>query len=122
MTLTNTSQRRMRPVQPDPNAHLLAIGQTVRLKSNFGAFPKTSDLYQITGKLPPRGGSPQYRIRNEEERHERVTTQDNLEIVQPSSTAGNASLIERTFGHGQRTETQQPRDQKAEAGETAAQG
>ena len=43
------------------------------------------DIFRITAKLPPRGSSPQYRIRNDEERHERVTTQDDLE---PASHSG----------------------------------
>lgn len=58
------------------------------------------DVYHITGTLPPQGGSPQYRIRNDDERHERVTTQDNLEPVRMSSAEDGATLIERTFGHG----------------------
>ena len=49
--------------------------------------------------LPPVNGSPQYRIRNEEERHERVATQDSLEQVGSIDDA-NATLSERTFGHG----------------------
>jgi hypothetical protein len=61
----------------------------------------------------------QYRIRNDDERYERVTTQDSLEPVRPQS--GGATLIERTFGHGQGTEAQQSRDQEAEAGKGAAQ-
>jgi hypothetical protein len=79
------------------------------------------DIYRITGKLPPRGDSLQYRIRNDDERHERVTTQDSLEPVDLSPTGDGATLIERTFGHGQGTETQQSRDQKTEAGKSASQ-
>jgi len=98
--------------------HLFALGQTVRLRGNF---PKTSEVYRITGTLPPRGDSPQYRIRNDDERHERVTTQDSLEPVRLSQSGEGATLIERTFGHGQGTETQQSRDQEAEAGKGVAQ-
>jgi len=101
--------------------HLFTIGQAVRLRGNFGTFPKTSEVYRVTGTLPPRGDSPQYRIRNDEERHERVATQDSLEPIRPSQSSEGATLIERTFGHGQGTKTQQSRDQEAEAGKGVAQ-
>lgn len=113
-----------RAAHTDPRAismHLFTIGQAVRLRGNFGTFPKTSEVYRVTGTLPPRGDSPQYRIRNDEERHERVATQDSLEPIRPSQSSEGATLIERTFGHGQGTETQQSRDQEAEAGKGVAQ-
>jgi hypothetical protein len=61
---------------------------------------QTADIYHITGTLPPRGEFPQYRIRNDNERHERVAAQDDLEPVSPSSAGEGAALIERTFNHG----------------------
>lgn len=66
--------------------HRFSIGQSVRLKRGFGLSPKTAETYLITGTLPAKDNSPQYRIRNEEERHERVTTEDTLETIdsQPS--------------------------------------
>ena len=64
-------------------AHLFKVGQTVQKKitsrSDRGAF------YQITGTLPPKEGSPQYRIQNHYEDHERVITQDLVELVVASS-------------------------------------
>lgn len=102
--------------------HLFRIGQTVRMKSLFGVSLKTSEFYRITGTMPARDNSPQYRIRNDGERHERVATEDSLEAVTAPPTAdGDATLIERTFRNGQGTETQQPRASKAEAGESPAQ-
>jgi len=50
--------------------------------------------------LPPRGDSPQYRIRNDGERHERVATQDSIQPILASQSGEGATLIERTFGHG----------------------
>ena len=79
-----------------------------------------AEIYRIIATLPPLGNSPQYRIRNYDERHERVATQDTLEPVRTLPAGNNTTLIERTFGHGQGTETQQPRDQKAEAGKGSA--
>ena len=60
-------------------AHRFAIGQSVRLRGRFGLPLNTAEIYRITGTLPARDNSPQYRMRNDEERHERVTTEDNLE-------------------------------------------
>lgn len=120
MSATTYMQRNARPIRREAETHLFAIGQTVRLRSGFGTFTKTAEIYHITGTLPPRGNSPQYRIRNDDERHERVTTQDSLEPVQISPAGEEATLIERTFGHGQGAETQQSRDQEAEAGEGIA--
>jgi hypothetical protein len=97
--------------------HLFSIGQSVRLKGGFQTSPKLEDVYRITATLPPRDNLFQYRIRHDEERHERVTTQDCLEPVSPEQPDFGATLIERTFGNGQGTETQQSRDQKTEAGE-----
>ena len=85
------------------------------------AASRAPEIYHVTATLPARGDSLQYRIRNDGERHERVTTQDSLEPVHLSPAADDATLIERTFGHRQGTETQQPRDQEAEAGEGGAQ-
>ena len=121
MTATSLMQRNARPIRREAATHLFAVGQAVRLRGGFGTFPKTAEIYRITGTLPPRGDSLQYRIRNDAERHERVTTQDSLEPVDMSQPGDDATLIERTFGHGQGTETQQSRDQKAEAGEGSAQ-
>lgn len=73
-------QQNTRP-RTDTPAHLFAIGQTVRMKSHTGLVQKTAELFQIKSKLPVKDGSPQYRIRSDEEAHERVTTEDNLEVA-----------------------------------------
>jgi hypothetical protein len=121
MTATTLMQRKSRPIRHDAATHRFSVGQAVRLRGNFGTFPKTAEIYRITGTLPPMGDSPQYRIRNDDERHERVTTQDSLEPVDMSQSGDGTTLIERTFGHGQGTETQQSRNQKAETGKDSAQ-
>jgi len=100
MPATTFLQRSVRPIRPKAVSHLFAVGQTVRLQSNARVFAGTAGLYRITGTLPPSGGSPQYRIRNDDERHERVTTQDNLEPVELSD---GGETLERTFDHGQGT-------------------
>jgi hypothetical protein len=87
-------------MSPDAPTHLYAVGQAVRLKGGFMQRSQGASIYHITGTLPSRGELPQYRIRNDEERHERVATQDNLELVSTSSGSEDDTLIERTFGHG----------------------
>ena len=56
MTATSI-QPRQRPCEPPRriSTHLFALGQAVRLRSSLGRFPKTAEIYHITGKLPPTG-------------------------------------------------------------------
>lgn len=96
MTPANTSQRTKRSLLPHSATRLFTIGQAVRLK---GGFRRSGDIYLITAELPPSGDSPQYRIRNQDERFERVTTQDNLERVATPTGSESATLIEKSFGH-----------------------
>ncbi len=117
--LTYRSQTRRRGQQPA--SHLFRIGQIVRMTSRFGVSPYAADLYRITATLPPRDNSLQYRIRSDEERHERVVTQDTLEAADLPTTGNGTTLIERIFGHGQGTEAQQSRAPEAETGKGSAQ-
>lgn len=105
MTPLRARQRGARPIRHIAATHLFAVGQAVRLRGSFGAFSKTAEIYRVTGTLPPRGESLQYRIRNDDERYERVATQDSLEPVSLSRSGDNATLIERTFSHGQGTKS-----------------
>ncbi|MBZ0164229.1 MAG: hypothetical protein K8H74_16130 [Notoacmeibacter sp.] len=100
MTATIIRQRNTRPAGREPATHLFRVGQAVRLKAGFGRTSPAAGVFHITGTLPPQGDSPQYRVRNDAERHERVTTQDSLEAVETSRPSDDATLIERTFGHG----------------------
>jgi hypothetical protein len=86
--------------------HLYSVGQAVRLKAGFGLPLRAGEIYRITATLPLRDSAPQYRIRSEGEPHERVTTEDNLELVVASKGDSASALIERTFGHGQGKATQ----------------
>lgn len=97
MSVSNMSRRIYRPVRAEGATHLYAVGQAVWLKDGFGPRSQASGVYHITGTLPPKGAFPQYRIRSEEERHERVTTQDNLEPVHAVTDGENSNLIEKTF-------------------------
>jgi hypothetical protein len=83
----------------DAPTHLYAVGQAVRLKGGFMLRSQAASIYHIIGTLPSLGELPQYRIRNDDERHERVATQDDLEPARTSSGSEGTILIERTFGH-----------------------
>jgi hypothetical protein len=63
------------------NVHRFAIGQSVRLKGTIGMALQTGDMFRITGRMPASDWSPQYRISNDEGRHERVAEENNLEEV-----------------------------------------
>jgi len=83
MKATNLSEphTRLKHGDRDSAVHLFKVGQSVRLKNGFERPPRAADVYRITDKLPPSGGSPQYRIRSDNERHERMATEDSLEAV-----------------------------------------
>ncbi len=98
MTALNLGQPRARHTRRKIPTHCFAVGDIVRLKDGFARPRTTVTTYQITGVLPPKGTSPQYRVRNHEERHERVATQDDLERISLAQTG--VSLIERTFRNG----------------------
>ncbi|MEO9335947.1 hypothetical protein ABFT80_00740 [Mesorhizobium sp. SB112] len=94
------------PARRDTPIHRFAMGDMVRLKGGFGARPNSAEIFRITGTLPAKGDSLQYRIRNDDERYERVTTEDSLEPVTAAAEGDDSNLIEKTFGTGQVTETQ----------------
>ncbi len=100
MIASSNLLRRARPLRREAETHLFAMGQAVRMRGGFGASLKSADVFHVTATLPPRGGSLQYRIRNDEERYERVMTQDELEAVTAPPLSDGATLIERTFGNG----------------------
>jgi hypothetical protein len=72
-------------------AHVYSIGQEVRLKSRIGMSPTAAETYRVTARLPAVQNSLQYRIRNDEERHERVATEDSLELAADASAGATAS-------------------------------
>ncbi len=81
MTPKPRSQRPVRKVRKEAPAHIFAVGQSVRLKGGFKGPALPEEVYQVTATLPLTGDLPQYRIRNDDERYERVATQDSLEPI-----------------------------------------
>lgn len=63
-------------------SHRFTIDQTVRMKGRVGLARTTPELFHVKATLPVKDGSPQYRIRSDDESHDRVTTEDNLEAAE----------------------------------------
>jgi hypothetical protein len=81
-TEADIPQRFKRAPSAPQATHQFRIGQAVRMR---GGFVRSGEVFLITATLPPVGDSPQYRIRNSEERFERVATQSSLEPVEPTA-------------------------------------
>ncbi|MDI6028728.1 hypothetical protein QBK99_21365 [Corticibacterium sp. UT-5YL-CI-8] len=96
----NSSISIRRRARQEDRPHHFALGQAVHMKGSFQMLSSDSDVYHVTAVLPAKDGIPQYRIRNDDERHERVTTEDHLRPVQETDQSQQSSLLERTFRHG----------------------
>ena len=64
----------------DP-VHKFKIGQTVDLIPSIGRSA-VSGRYEIVSLRPADGGTPQYRIKSENESHERVVSESDLILTQ----------------------------------------
>ncbi|VVT07876.1 hypothetical protein [Rhizobium sp. EC-SD404] len=98
MTTSTIGRPHARQVRAQVAAHRYEVGQVVQIKSGLARTQTPATTYHVTATLPPRGNALQYRIRNDEERHERVVTQDDIEPAGDQQTP--STLMERTFGHG----------------------
>ncbi|MCW2318175.1 hypothetical protein SAMN06265338_11121 [Rhodoblastus acidophilus] len=98
MNTTQICRRAPRKAGHESAPHLYVVGQSVRLKGGFAQRTLAKGVYHVTRTLPLLGEFPQYRIRNDDETHERLASQNELEAVDARS--GGADLIARTFGHG----------------------
>jgi len=56
-------------------------GQRVALQSRVGLSPRTPMDFTVLMRLPDNQGKAQYRIRNDEQGHERVEQGSNLELI-----------------------------------------
>ncbi len=63
------------------------------MKNGLALPSEPAESYRITATLPESGNSPQYRIRNDQERHERVITEDRLEEFR--NPAGEKSFFRK---------------------------
>lgn len=77
------------------SSHRFATGQRVHLKTKWRPGGTEAGVFLVTGMLPEQNRSPQYRIRNEAERHERVATEDSLEAIETPDSATAQSEDQR---------------------------
>jgi hypothetical protein len=61
--------------------NIFTKGQRVTLQSRVGLSPRTPMDFTVLMRLPDNQGKAQYRIRNEEQGHERVEQGSNLELM-----------------------------------------
>lgn len=66
--------------QDDKPAHRFAVGQCVHIKT-FGSIQPTGQKFTINALMPVRDGAPQYRLRGQLEKHDRVDREDNLVLA-----------------------------------------
>ncbi|WP_309083147.1 hypothetical protein [Chelativorans sp.] len=118
----STRETRMRRGSGQSETHLFSVGQMVRLRGQVGLPPNAAEFYRVTATMPARDNSLQYRIRSEEERHERVAAESNLELVSAPVDMGHIRPDERNNDNGKGTEAQQPGTAEAETGEGPAEG
>jgi hypothetical protein len=66
------------------------LGDFICFRARSHLQPKMPESFEITALLPPRDGVAQYRVRSDEEKHERVVLEDEIELV--SSLAANSNI------------------------------
>jgi hypothetical protein len=97
---TNRNQKKTRSADEETIAsvHQFKVGQTVRIKPGYREpfFPDQN--YRIVANLPERNGSPQYRVRNSGEPHERVITHEKIVLLNEIARGKDRALLEKTFG------------------------
>lgn len=98
MTSSNILKKYTYAHDTGSSTHLFAIGQAVRLTGGYTSFSsRLGQVYHVTGRLPPIGNLLQYRIRSEAEQHDRVTTEDCLELIRMDEPSARATLADKTF-------------------------
>ncbi|ATU92993.1 hypothetical protein [Phyllobacterium zundukense] len=88
------NMRRRYPIVETP-VHRFAIGQKVRMKGWGGSKMKSTATFCIMATLPASGGSLQYRIRDNEEKHERIAMEDNLEAADMWSSKDRSAFEQK---------------------------
>ncbi len=66
------------------DAHKYSIGQIVSLTRGFGYSQDITASFEIIGQLPTNGAHFQYRIRNGDEKFERIAAENEL-ILRPQN-------------------------------------
>lgn len=88
MNTLSFTKRIIRGPRDRTPVHRFHVGQLVRARGARTKEPIAGETYRITATLPIRDNALQYRIRSNNECHERVTDEGNLELVR----AGNDGM------------------------------
>lgn len=80
-SVTVGDRRLARPTKAAPS-HRFKIGDRVRLNGHRSSLQRADGAYRVLATLPHEGGALQYRVRNDEERYERIVIEDDLELYQ----------------------------------------
>jgi hypothetical protein len=83
-SVTVGEKRVVRPIKAAP-AHRYRAGDRVRLNAHPSTLQRAEGAYQVLATLPFEGNRLQYRVRNEEERYERIVSEDDLELYHSES-------------------------------------
>lgn len=97
---TNWNKQKIRSAHEETIAsvHRFKVGQTVRIKPGYREPFLPDQNYRIVANLPARNGSPQYRVRNSGEPHERVIAHEKIVLLDEIDRGQDRALLERTFG------------------------
>jgi hypothetical protein len=99
MTTMDAQRRSGPPAGYVGPSHVFHVGDAVVLRRSY-LHAAAAGIYHVTATLPPSEGQFQYRVRNDEERYERVVSQDRMEAVAMPDTSKANTLIKRTFSRG----------------------
>lgn len=78
-SVTVGERRVARPTRAAPS-HRFKVGDLVRLKGHRSVLQRADGAYSVLATLPHEGGALQYRVRNDEEKYERIAIEDDLEL------------------------------------------
>jgi len=70
--------------------HKFVVGQNVQFLPNWPLDKSTGGQYRIVRLYPKAGDSPQYRIKNKRDGHERMVLEDQLDRLLGPVTAKNS--------------------------------
>jgi hypothetical protein len=77
-------KRVARPIKAAP-AHRYKAGDRVRVNGHRSTLQRAEGAYRVLATLPFEGNALQYRVRNDEERYERIVSEDDLETYHAES-------------------------------------
>ncbi len=77
------SSRPARQKAPASAAHKFAVGQAVRWALPPVSIALSTETYQVVRLLPKHANDPQYRVKADSEKYERVARESHLQAVLP---------------------------------------